>query len=349
MASRALKYALALVVIVIAVAAGGWLIAATAVERALEQWAEERRSEGYEVSWDSLDITGFPIRLNGRLQSARLASGGSIESGAGGIQQWQWSPPTLTLHFFPLAPNRVDIAAPGRHQLQFVVDDEADTLFASADAATARVRLNVSGQIEAVSAIVSGLQIDNPGHAMRLTATDGTLVIERLESAETPAHLGGFSLQGVELPKTMDGPLGTRVTTLAAEGTWFGDLPSGNMEQAMTRWRDTNGRLEIRRASLHWGPVRAEAAGEITLDEALQPQGRLDSEIRGLDNAITAFEQAGLVDGRGAALARIAIAALGRAPADGGAPVVRLPMTIQQRQVSLGPLPLATLPEIRWR
>ncbi|MHA1567030.1 MAG: DUF2125 domain-containing protein [Alphaproteobacteria bacterium] len=349
MASRALKYAFALVIVVIALAAGGWFIAAAAVERALEQWAEERRGEGYEVSWDSLDITGFPIRLNGRLAGARMASGGSVQSGAGGIQQWLWSPPTLTLHFFPLAPNRVDIAAPGRHAFQFVHDDQTNNLFADTQAATARIRLNLRGHVEAISAALSGLEIDNPEHDMRLTAANGTLVVERYETADRPAHQGGFSLSGVELPASLDGPLGTQLTTMAAEVTWFGDLPSGDMEQAMTRWRDTGGRLDIRRASMHWGPVRAVAAGELTLDEALQPQGQFESEIRGMDNAITAFEQAGFLDQRAAALARIAIAALSRAPAGGSAPVVRLPMTIQQRQVSLGPLPLTTLPVIRWR
>ncbi len=349
MASRALKIAFILVIVVITVAAGGWLVAARAVERALEQWAQERRSEGFEVSWDNLDITGFPIRLNGRLQGARMASGGSIQSGAAGIQQWSWLPPDLTLRFFPLAPNRVDITAPGAHQFQFVVDDQSQSLGADTDTATARVRLNLRGRIEAVSALVSGLEIDDPERALRLTAASATVVVEQLESADEPAFQGGFSLSGVELPATLAGPLGARLTTLAAQATWFGDLPSGNMEQAMTRWRDTGGRLEITSASMIWGPIRAAASGQLTLDNALQPQGALESEIRGMDNAITAFESAGFIDGGGAALARIAIAALSRTPADGGGPVVRLPLTIQQRQVSLGPLPLTTLPLIRWR
>ncbi len=342
MASRALKYALALVVIVCVLVSGGWWIAAQAVERALQQWADDRRTEGYEVAWDSLVITGFPIRLDGRLEGARLAR---AEDG----QEWLWLPPALTLHFFPLAPSRVDLAAPGSHALTVTADGQTNHLNASTDAATARLRLGLSGDIEAVSATVTGLQIDNPEQDLRLTADSGTFVAERQPSADLPALLAGAALSGVKLPAALDGPLGTELTTLAAEAIWHGDLPSGPTDPALARWRDNGGTLDIRRVNLHWGPVRAAATGEMSLDGTLQPQGQFDTEISGMDNAITAFEQARLLDQRGAALARIAIAALSRAPADGGAPIVRLPLAIAQRQVTLGPVPLLTLPEIRWR
>ena len=64
-------------------------------------------------------------------------------------------------------------------------------------------------------------------------------------------------------------------------------------------------------------------------------------------NALVAFPLAMLAAAM-AALGVGALAVLTRAPANGGPPQARVPVSIQNRQLSIGPIPVLRLPVIAW-
>ena len=84
------------------------------------------------------------------------------------------------------------------------------------------------------------------------------------------------------------------------------------------------------------------------LFRSLQPVGAFSARISGLDKLIDLLEQRGQVGKQQAAIARIAMAVLNRSPANGGPPEARVPVTIQDRVVSIGPVPLVQLDPIVW-
>ena len=84
------------------------------------------------------------------------------------------------------------------------------------------------------------------------------------------------------------------------------------------------------------------------MDDALQPVGAFTAQIAGLDRLIDLLEKSGQMRRQQAAIARIALAVLTRAPANGGPPQARVPVSIQNRQLSIGPIPVLRLPVIAW-
>jgi hypothetical protein len=84
------------------------------------------------------------------------------------------------------------------------------------------------------------------------------------------------------------------------------------------------------------------------VDDALQPVGAFTAQIAGLDRLVSLLEKTGRMRPQQAAIARITLAVLTRAPANGRPPQVRLPVSIQNRQLSVGPIPLLRLPIINW-
>ena len=94
--------------------------------------------------------------------------------------------------------------------------------------------------------------------------------------------------------------------------------------------------------------MRIAGAGTLALDDALQPVGSFTAEIVGLDRLLDLLERAGQIGPQQAAIARIALAVLTRAPADGGPAQARVPVTVQDRRLSIGPVTLLRLPLVTW-
>jgi hypothetical protein len=144
--------------------------------------------------------------------------------------------------------------------------------------------------------------------------------------------------------------LGNEISVLRTDLVVKGTIdPQQAAPQAVEAWRDAGGTIDISRLEIAWGPVRMVGDGTVALDAGLQPEGALSVRISGLDEILTAMERAAMIDARTAAIARITLAVLTRPSEDGGPAQARLPLTIQDRQLSVGPVKLLELPQIRWR
>ncbi|MFQ5970742.1 MAG: DUF2125 domain-containing protein [Alphaproteobacteria bacterium] len=325
---------------------GGWYLAAALASRALDEWAAAREAEGYDVSWTSTEITGFPLRLDGRIEGARLTRPGA--EGA----SWTWTPPTVGVRFFALRPDRVELDLAGQHLIDLVEAGRVQRAVVAAGGATALLDFAFDGALDGAVAEFSNIEASVEDSPLRVTAAGGALVIDQNPSAA--AHAGaeivrmGARFVGIELPPTLAGPLGRSVDVLLAEVDVVGAIDAAPTARSLASWREDGGAVELRRLEVVWGPVRATADGTVTLDAELQPEADLAARIHGLDNAIAALEETRVIEPRAAAFARLALIALARRPEDGGPPEVRLPITIQDRRLSLGPVALLTLPWIRW-
>jgi hypothetical protein len=175
-----------------------------------------------------------------------------------------------------------------------------------------------------------------------------------IEPASTPPsvytdRLLTFSLRMDQLVLPPIGlPLGDRIDQLSIEGRVMGPIPPGTPAAALEVWRKAGGTIEIEEASGHWGPVRFAGDGTFALDEALQPQGAAGVAISGYDEAIDAMVTAGYMTDEQAALSKKMLATFAQAPEGGGPEEVRVPVTLQNRTLLLGPIKFAEIPAIEW-
>jgi len=124
--------------------------------------------------------------------------------------------------------------------------------------------------------------------------------------------------------------------------------PGGSPPEALARWRDDGGTVEIQRLALGWGPLSVTADGTLALDEGLQPQAALSAHVTGYGETVDALLRAGMVKPRAAFIAKLALGAMAKTPANGGPPEIAVPVTIQDGKLYVGPAALLVMPRIDW-
>lgn len=341
MGRRALAILLPAAVVV--VVAGGWAAAASVITGAIDDWAQQQRQQGVDVSWQALEMNGFPVRLNGTIDGARIA-------GESDGVTWSWTPPALALRFFPLNPRTVQVDAPGRHAIAVASAINQADLIASAGTATALVTApNDIADLLTTDLNLADVAVEDRVSGLTATARRAQLST-RAVTAPAPTYFAVDTVGQVldlKLPPDIGPlPLGDTVSAVSFNTTLTGDLPTSPTTDQVTRWQDQDGSLAVNSIDLVWGPLSVTGRGTLALDAELQPTGELTVSLTGLDATITAFEQAGMIDENAASLARLVLLALSQPGPDGA--VVELPLSIVQRQVSLGPVPLLILPQVVW-
>lgn len=146
-----------------------------------------------------------------------------------------------------------------------------------------------------------------------------------------------------------DSPLGRQLRSLALDLLLTGPVPPGRDPAGMARaWRDGGGSLELRSVGLRWGAAAATATATLTLDQALQPRGAGTLRLAGAAEVLAAAAAAGLVTPRFATTARTMVALLARAPPEGGPPQLDVPLSVEDRALTMARIPLLRLPAWTW-
>lgn len=118
-----------------------------------------------------------------------------------------------------------------------------------------------------------------------------------------------------------------------------GAAPLPMTAASLAAWRDAGGTLEVADLSADWGPAALQAEGSLSLDEDLRPLGALTVTMRRPGLIVRWLKAHGLIDARTAGLLSETVASM-QAALGPGEPVT-LPLTLQDGQAYLGPLPIA--------
>jgi len=105
--------------------------------------------------------------------------------------------------------------------------------------------------------------------------------------------------------------------------------------------------LDIDSLTLDWPPLVAAGNATLALDRNMQPELSGTVTLRGAGAALDRAAATGAIAPAAAALAKLALTALSKKAADGTLET-EIPVTIQDRMLSLGPVPLAQLPAFDW-
>jgi hypothetical protein len=338
-----------LVVITLGIAAalyaGYWYSAAEVVRRGLLDWSAARRSEGFTIGWDRIEVGGFPFALRvaiekpifgqSRIEPGYEARGPLLvgEARPWALGQWHITAAqggTLAVQPGPERP-AIDLAAASLDGTVMPGQDGDATTNAGTDVTLAAEHLTVSGQTSLAIA-----------HAVARARIPGGAVASHLDTWLSAS----FALDGVALPVTVP-PLGSTVERIAANLAIKGTIPGGARRQALAAWRDDGGTLELESFALAWGKLALDAKGTVALDAALQPLGALTATIRGYGQIIDALVATGNLKAGDAALVNLGLGVLAK-PAPDGQYQLDAPLTLQNGQVYLGPVRLARMPSFVW-
>ncbi len=334
-----------------------WHIAAGQLAEGIGRWAEQRRAEGYEIAYGEPVITGFPFRLEAEIAAPVI---GSPPTAAGAAAlRWRWAGPELTLHARPWTPLDAQASAPGRHDLEIWDGTEPRRYVLDATTAEGRASFGGDGRVSAASARFTDLLIAEEGHDDRnLLAETASLAVEpgAPEGGDhtQPSLSFQFALGGLVLPPDAATPLGREVEALEIAGAVLGridvpqEAPDARLRDALARWRDDGGTLDLASVIAHWGELHLSGSGTFALDGTLQPIGAMSTTISGHDAVIDALVADGVVTPRDGGLAKILLAVLSRPSPVDGAPELTAPLTFQDGYLWVGPARLVRLPVIDW-
>jgi hypothetical protein len=339
---RLAAIALSILVILAIAWSGYWLYLTSQLEAGVQQWIAERRAEGYEIGYAAIRSGGFPRSAHVILDNPAMAMPANAPPLA-------WSANRLVVGVDPFHPRRLYIDGPGAHALS--IGSGADQVRTHAEAGHLRM---VQEMGETASVInVRDLALRPLGGD---SSGPGTEPPEALAIARLDASSGSdrFVVNAAEIifPQRPDLPLGNVIKSLAAEGTVEGELGLLPWPQALFRWRDEGGVIEVAALKAEYGPVALSGSGTVALDDVGQPVAAFTAQVSGLLQVIDALHAHGHM-GRGQALAaKLALSVLtgrrDRRGAPGGQGPLNLPLTLQDQVLSVGPVELMQIPEVRW-
>ena len=323
----------------IALAAAGhtvfWHSLAGNVLDDIRDWSAEREADGWTVNLGAVTTGGFPFSLTVRTDAVRLA-------GPASAARWQWDAPGFTATARIWDPDRIMVNAPGVHRMAF----DNGRFVAEPAGAEAVLTWGRDG-IDAAEWTLSAPTFTGPGGRIASArAIRGRMASLTPDDGAKPgsARAGyGFAvvIEAPELPDNLRLPPGGASDRVSAEGS-VRNLPEveGTLRGWLEAWREAGGVIELRSVALDRGSSRVTGNGTFALDRRLQPEGAMTVQVTGIDGIIESLTRAGAIRGLQALALRAALTLGG-----GGA---RLPISLQERQLSLGPLPVFKFAPIRW-
>jgi hypothetical protein len=315
-----------------------WQITALITEASIESWMNIRRGMGEQLTYsDMITRSGYPFAVRHEIKApVWTIRRGGLET--------RMTTPVLVVENTPIDP----------YQLKLEADQGVDiwsggpTGMNTVRAKPVRVSVRVgdyapeSGGLVAANLVAedqTGSYIASLERIEFRLQPDDTEPESGAQAARQPvsvialldADITGLVLsERFQVPFSGPADLSTR---MAIEGGLPSYDPAG-----LALWRDAGGVIDIRALSVYWAPLDLRGDGAFALDRNLRPQGAATISAAGLPAILDQVVAMGGIKPNEASWIKLALIALAKRPAEGGAPRVTAPLTIQNGQVSLGPL-----------
>lgn len=326
-----------------------WFSVAAGVPGAVAEWAETQRARGYVVSHGAVEVTGFPLAFV-------VTVGAPVLGQEAGPAPWRWQGGVLESRVGPFSFQSVPYRVRGGSTLTYSSPRFDKPLVATAADSAGRLALDAAGEPDYGDVVFEDVVVLLPDGERRAAAKRVRLESHHHPAADRESRDGSVNLawriEGLELPEDRAGPLGPLVARLAGEtelSRISADLSGlGGQRRTVTAWRDGGGKLLLRGLTVDWGPLLLFAEGALSLDGEMRPLGDIRTRVQGYREVLQALVKSGMVKLEDASQAAIVLDLLSKTPADGGRPVLELPLSARDGTLFLGPFELGTLPAVEF-
>lgn len=323
----------ALLAVATASYAGYWFYMAKAIARGLGPWQAAARAQGYDIDWRSAAVGGFPFAF--RIDFTGVGIGASRPT------PFRATSAAAVATASPLSPASWHITAPQGAAI------DAPALLAGAYAATLRAgfaqgsagtTITIDAQRIAGRGLADGYEAKSMTARLMLPPQPPT-------DHRDPALTLTASLDGSVLPPGLHVK---RIDALTLALTLRGAVPPGPLAPGLAQWRDDGGTLDLDEAHVAMGGTTIDLNGTFALDQSMQPEGAMTASIAGADKAVDQVVEAGGLAARYAGIIKSVLRAIASPDGKGG-DAIRLPLTLQDQRLYVGPAMVAVLPRVTWR
>lgn len=344
---RAVYGLFAAVLLAIAAVTAFWFAGAAQVRDQIARIGRDFAGDGGQFTVETLNVTGFPFAYDAVLGNITL-------TGRDARGTWEWRAETARLTLSPWLGKTVGFDLAGKHKLRFRVGRLPFDMDITAARAPGEAQLGGAGAPALYKLAPQGVTIREvtTGADIRAENTSFQLFLyppseRRDNNTQTVAGVL-IDLAGIDLPKGMAKFLGPKLNKLSAEVQVLGLLPVPVDRRNIARFREAGGSVEVRSLALQWGPARIDGSGTMTLDQGLQPEASFAARMTGFEETADALVTAGLIRPQEAQGVKLLLSLMARRSDPGRGAEIRVPITIQDRTIYVGPARLARLPQVRW-
>ena len=317
---------------------GYWFYARTVALQAIENWTEHRRAEGYTVTYEGPETSGYPLLVRAVLNNPHLQR-----------DAFAWRGERLQIELQPWNFRRIRIDLDGKQWI--TPKNGADKLTLVPAEAAVVATLSDTGRLADAALLMRDVTLSDPAGTSLLQAAE--IWLEATAPAVPPASHEDASMAlslsaaDILLPQQVGGPLGRTLSKLRADLQVRGNVPGGAMAETLEVWRRSGGTVDVDWLQVNWGEFDLRAKGTIALDAEARPLGAFSTDIRGHNHALDALVAHAVLEPGAATMAKIGLALLTKSPPEGGPPVLTLPVTAQDGHLYAGPLKILDLDPIR--
>ncbi len=314
-----------------------------AVEQGFAATLAQYRAEGWTVEHGAARRTGWPFFAMLQVPDVHLAGGRTLVPG--GVD---WRAHDVQFGFALAQPRTVRIELAGQQNLHLLgreIPFTADTMMLrvfvepgvpprTGVLETSMLRAGIGG-----GALVIGE--GRIGWEMRPAATEAET------SLSTTLQLGN-----ILLPVSQPRLLGETIARFEVEAALIGPLPSARSSfmRRVGVWREEGGTVRVQRVDVQWGVAHATASATLALDEGLQPMGAANLRVADAARVLSALAADDLLPWHYVPQVMFALEQSRQTVTqEDGLTVTEVPLTLQNRVLSMGGVTLLQLPELNWQ
>lgn len=329
-----------------------WFVLAHVARVKIADWIEAQRTEGIEITYDRLDIGGFPYRLQVDVRGLGI-------TGHEGDLLWTVESPNAAAVIMPWNRNHVILMAEEGALAVGPEGAEPDRLAVSGSRASIvvdrrRAPLRISAtteelRVEGPAAGPEGLVLrDGELHWRAANQVPSNKAAEPQEDDPREPLAWQLAVRGGPIAHELLGrsPYGSELQKFAAIMEVRGSgIDSHASPETIQAWRDQGGTVEVTSLQLNWGELDLLMTGSLTLDQQFRPLGAFTAEVKGYEPIISYLHESGHIDAAEAETATMTLEAIVAADTDGDNRL-SVPITLQAGRLFVGPLPVANLPSL---
>ena len=315
------------VALVLAVDTAAWWFVTDRMQVEVAAWRQARIAEGAVVALGTPQRSGWPFEAVLTLPTVTLAT-----DTPGQADAIAWRSEQVHLVYAPWQPETLNLMVDGSQALRF---GEAAPVAVSVGQLDAHIPLNLAGQAQGIVVAARELSVPTPRGSIRLGSVSVRLRQTDAFVSATDATLPGWSL-----------PFGGTIASLDFHARASGPIPDlRDLSAALTAWRDHGQTLAIDDLALHWGPLDVRGHASLRLDAAMQPEGSAAVQLTGFTEVLEALARSGAITRNDERVASTLLSLMAR-PGASDVAEADLPLTLKDRTLSVGMIPLLRVPPV---
>ena len=330
--SRKTRLAIALagfLVLLLAIDTCGWWLITNRMETDVADWKQAQTAAGFVVQAGSPTRGGWPFEAELILPAVTMATGTPGQPDA-----VAWQADQVRLVYAPWLPETLTLLVEGKQTVRLGAARPVEISVARLDV---YLPLNAAGQAQGFVIAARDVAVPVPSGPVRIGAL--SVRVRQMDAF--------VSASDTVVPEP-NLPFGGTISSLDFHVRSNGPVPLlRDVASALAAWRDHGQTLAIDDLVLRWGPLDVRGSASLGLDAAMQPDGSAQVQLTGFMDLIEALARSGAISRNDA---RVAGTLLGLMARPGASDVAEadLPLTLKDRTLLVGAIPVARVPVVVW-